>query len=85
MQTLLLVFQSTLPVWGVTYTEYACMRTLGRFQSTLPVWGVTATATAGDILSGFQSTLPVWGVTLGGYLVVDYSGISIHTPRVGSD
>ena len=55
------------------------------FQSTLPVWGVTAQSVYCTVIVVFQSTLPVWGVT---YSVNDPEpcrGISIHTPRVGSD
>ena len=33
----------------------------------------------------FQSTLPVWGATAYWHLADNYSSISIHAPRVGSD
>ena len=56
------------------------------FQSTLPVWGATVCSWRVAPASGiFQSTLPVWGATQTGRGVCNYSRISIHAPRVGSD
>ena len=37
----IMVFQSTLPVWGVTMQEMVLIW-VALFQPTLPVWGVTA-------------------------------------------
>ena len=37
---LVLLFQSTLPVWGAT-KEHGAFQILTKFQSTLPVWGAT--------------------------------------------
>ena len=34
-------FQSTLPVWGATYSGLCAGCQYGKFQSTLPVWGAT--------------------------------------------
>ena len=34
-------FQSTLPVWGATWTPLSYRAMRSRFQSTLPVWGAT--------------------------------------------
>ena len=57
------LFQSTLPVWGVTNARD--WKQFGnQFQSTLPVWGVTCAAVEHVKKQvSFQSTLPVWGVT----------------------
>ena len=56
------------------------------FQSTLPVWGATDDGrTISADQRKFQSTLPVWGATdIKGDPEAN-DGISIHTPRVGSD
>ena len=35
------LFQSTLPVWGATWTPLSYRAMRSRFQSTLPVWGAT--------------------------------------------
>ncbi len=79
------IFQSTLPVWGVTAARVLQLRQL-LFQSTLPVWGVTATV---GMLStaqfDFQSTLPVWGVTIEVLHKRISPLLSIHTPCMGSD
>ena len=60
--SLVKLFQSTLPVWGGTRPAcLLCHRSA--FQSTLPVWGGTwhkAPLRQGGL---FQSTLPVWGGT----------------------
>ena len=61
----MLVFQSTLPVWGGTsQVEYGIFSP--EFQSTLPVWGGTVHRHRNIDFHRFQSTLPVWGGTPGG-------------------
>ncbi len=77
-------FQSTLPVWGVTYLN-GLAKSGKLFQSTLPVWGVTANTFRTRGMLKFQSTLPVWGVTICLVLFLPAAEISIHTPRMGSD
>ena len=58
------IFQSTLPVRGVTLLLSSLPRT-ELFQSTLPVRGVTDILSEGYAsLFEFQSTLPVRGVTV---------------------
>ena len=57
-----LPFQSTLPVWGATFTGCGLLSDL-LFQSTLPVWGATDFFPVFFCNLLFQSTLPVWGAT----------------------
>ena len=55
------------------------------FQSTLPVWGATTLYKVDMQHFIFQSTLPVWGATIVSGTLPRMDGISIHTPRMGSD
>ena len=81
-----ITFQSTLPVRGVTIPAKILFPTF-RFQSTLPVRGVTMGQYQRALrdIGGFQSTLPVRGVTCQFCIHLGGFGISIHTPREGSD
>ena len=56
-------FQSTLPVWGATFTSDTTAPPQRLFQSTLPVWGATSNSAPSCQDVVFQSTLPVWGAT----------------------
>ena len=79
-----MIFQSTLPVWGATW-PCAIQRSWARFQSTLPVWGATC----------FRKrprrcyTISIHAPRVGSDLFQQPHGvnlaISIHAPRVGSD
>ena len=84
IMSMILIFQSTLPVWGAT-PPHATGRTERQFQSTLPVWGATAAKLLQDHITQFQSTLPVWGATCHPCRCFRVITISIHAPRVGSD
>ena len=80
-----IVFQSTLPVWGATAFDHS------RFAAT--AISIHAPRVGSDPMRSphfshpclFQSTLPVWGATLVWQHWEEFCGISIHAPRVGSD
>ena len=80
----LMLFQSTLPVWGATpwMVETTFQAT---FQSTLPVWGATNTGTSGQGHPLISIHAPRVGSD--GFPMERAGGgdISIHAPRVGSD
>ena len=59
---LLILFQSTHPVWGGTSP---CRKNPAsqKFQSTHPVWGGTKLPGISIVSNIFQSTHPVWGGT----------------------
>ena len=78
------MFQSTLPVKGVTRVSELSNDVLW-FQSTLPVKGVTLGLLDPWSFYWFQSTLPVKGVTLLAIYWVPANAVSIHTPSEGSD
>ena len=59
----IILFQSTLPVWGAT-SPVVEPPPKGLFQSTLPVWGATGSVAQLTKEGEFQSTLPVWGATV---------------------
>ena len=81
----ILVFQSTLPVWGAT--------NISEVTNVSQAISIHAPRVGSDILVAiafrsiflFQSTLPVWGATLRRYKAQTPPTISIHAPRVGSD
>ena len=87
VESLLDMFQSTLPAWGATF--YCRGERRGRcwFQSTLPAWGAT-------IRLGCRTNQPqavsIHAPRVGSdalrFLIREHSGnVSIHAPRVGSD
>ena len=82
----MLLFQSTLPVWGATINNIGNVLTGNLFQSTLPVWGATTNYHTGlTLTSDFNPHSPCGErhfIKLPSY---GSFKISIHTPRVGSD
>ena len=78
-------FQSTLPMRGVTTAVKTLQEYFLLFQSTLPMRGVTTT----NFSSHFRDTISIHTPHAGSD--VDYHGvryciwISIHTPHAGSD
>ena len=82
---LLKLFQSTLPVWGVTRPPGWMASALLISIHTPRVGSDCRCQAPCDGAHLFQSTLPVWGVTLKYRAEMEAASISIHTPRVGSD
>ena len=78
-------FQSTLPVWGATQTSSGCPAGEVYFNPRSPCGERRDAAGSVNHFSEFQSTLPVWGATFDVLIVLHFSHISIHAPRVGSD
>ena len=78
-------FQSTLPVWGATYSPINTGTRLQNFNPRSPCGERHNISWTGVVTSVFQSTLPVWGATRGYIMKKWYNVISIHAPRVGSD
>ena len=78
------LFQSTLPVWGATWSVTQLF-TLVRFQSTLPVWGATLGVEVDLLRADISIHAPRVGSDLVEALVLAVVAISIHAPRVGSD
>ena len=78
------LFQSTLPMQGVTVCHSDLAVVFG-FQSTLPMQGVTLGIHWGDRRAQFQSTLPMQGVTRADRPLLYGKVVSIHTPYAGSD
>ena len=78
-------FQSTRPVWGVTWRTYICIIS---YNISIHTPRVGRDAVSGCLkckICPFQSTRPVWGVTVLRHCVALPMQISIHTPRVGRD
>ena len=79
------IFQSTLPVWGATWSE-------SRVRAAVVI-SIHAPRVGSDFEQRlaaveeklFQSTLPVWGATFVAWFSDAGDPISIHAPRVGSD
>ena len=80
------IFQSTLPVWGATRLELVRRYSYVIFQSTLPVWGAATLGGHDPDAAGLISIhAPVWGATYKIHVLPPLGMISIHAPRVGSD
>ena len=81
-----LVFQSTLPVWGATNIPVTAVRVAADFNPRSPCGErLCAVLARHNQRARFQSTLPVWGATRVLPLTINGNIISIHAPRVGSD
>ena len=80
-----ILFQSTLPVWGATCAQPPDLAALENFNPRSPCGERLRLFPVCLLASIFQSTLPVWGATVVSTNVQQPSGISIHAPRVGSD
>ena len=78
------VFQSTLPLRGVTAPSGKAFHT-EEFQSTLPLRGVTRGPIIGDRIGGISIHTPLAGSDSTHPLVRLGRIISIHTPLAGSD
>ena len=80
-----MVFQSTLPLRGVTVSRFWSWIACRRFQSTLPLRG--ATRRRRPVPSGLAISIhtPLAGSDLAGHAGIAGTGISIHTPLAGSD
>ena len=78
-------FQSTLPVWGATARTRSTFDLSSNFNPRSPCGERHITRQNFTNIKGFQSTLPVWGATQVISKPNNYSNISIHAPRVGSD
>ena len=78
-------FQSTLPLRGVTVSRFWSWIACRRFQSTLPLRGVTRRRR--PVPSGLAISIhtPLAGSDLAGHAGIAGTGISIHTPLAGSD
>ena len=81
----LLIFQSTLPVWGGTSRPSALCATMNYFNPPSPCGEGPLTEKGINYKALFQSTLPVWGGTPPAGAVKRLCRISIHPPRVGRD
>ena len=82
----LLLFQSTLPVWGATLAKTGMLHFSVSISIHAPRVGSDCfSAVLASMEELFQSTLPVWGATVHLQTHASKIGISIHAPRVGSD
>ena len=78
-------FQSTRPVWGATLCERLLSTSTWYFNPRAPCGARLLVEFTAKITAIFQSTRPVWGATIFNSARLNYSGISIHAPRVGRD
>ena len=78
-------FQSTRPVWGVTYFLQKIIILCKISIHTPRVGRDTFLESRSRKFFLFQSTRPVWGVTMTYIYLLTQIYISIHTPRVGRD
>ena len=80
-----LLFQSTLPTWGATYTSFALLRCLSCFNPRSPRGERRSNRPLRLHALTFQSTLPTWGATQNITRGESCLYVSIHAPHVGSD
>ena len=78
-------FQSTLPARGATCWEHTTHFTPHDFNPRSPHGERLASTAKRSYRSPFQSTLPARGATRGWFTEENFTYISIHAPRTGSD
>ena len=61
------IFQSTSPVWGMTYTANMVYHKVNEFQSTSPVWGMTSRARRSRYKKDISIHIPRVGDDVGGW------------------
>ena len=81
----ILIFQSTHPSWGATFTDAKTLTHFSYFNPRTHRGVRQDSVLTGHFTEKFQSTHPSWGATSFGWSLTLISIISIHAPIVGCD